>query len=120
MFEQPENAAAVDRIREAVMIGGGDFVGIQTTIEGPPLILFNSPQTGTSLSVYYQESWEEINLIQAVSGRIQRSDAEFADRKIGVKASILKRIADNLSAVVTELNELSLGEREKCPSQSKK
>lgn len=99
-------SGTVKKIKSVVTAGGGNWVGIQTTIDGPPLILFSSPQTGSTLALYYSELWTDLDLAKTVSERIKESDAEFADRKIKVKASTLTRFADTLSQVVTELNEL--------------
>lgn len=60
------------RLRALVEAGGGKWLGIQETVEPPALVLFNSPNTKTTLAMY-----EDLVTEDSVRAKLAHSDRAF-------------------------------------------
>lgn len=90
----------VKRIHRAVVSGGGQWLGIQEIIEGDPLVMFNSPTTGSTLAVPFNPAtFTDADFSTAVHKRIADSDKKFAEAKVTVPRALLLEAADVLEKV---------------------
>ena len=101
-----------NRLKRAVLAGGGEFVGIQQGIyPSPDLLLFNSPTTGSTLAIPLTDAvlvtFSDSEFSTAVRAKIVESDATFADRKIWIKASTLTTLSNRLGQLKDEIDELA-------------
>ena len=100
-----------DRLRRAVLAGGGEFVGIQQGLgPAPDLLLFNSPTTGSTLAIPITDlllvTFSDSEFSTRVREKIAESDKTFADRKVTVKASVLQDISKRLFELSEEIRNL--------------
>lgn len=69
-------------LKRVVCQAGGEWVGIQETVPPlPPLLLFNSPATDSTLAVKMDPEMTVAELGKAVQKRIADSDKTFKRRK---------------------------------------
>ena len=76
-----------ERLKRAVIAGGGEYVGLQQGIPpSPDLVLFNSPTTGSTLAIPLTDivlvTFSDSEFSARVRDRIVASDATFANRKV--------------------------------------
>ncbi len=98
-------------------MAGGIWCGVQEPLSSkrPPLLLFNSPDSGSTLAVPLDQDpqgldwWSDLEA--AIRRRIAESDKAFADRRISVKQSVLASISNQLMRLVEEVNALYLKEK---------
>ena len=104
----------IEDLKAIVAEAGGVWCGVQEPLgsEQPSLLLFNSPDSGSTLAIPLdQNAVEWSDLVAAICKRIKESDATFADRRISVKASILSDISNRLMRLVEEVDALYLKEK---------
>ena len=101
-----------NRLKRAVLAGGGEYVGLQQGIHpSPDLLLFNSPTTGSTLAIPITDlllvTFSDSEFSTAVRTKIAESDKTFADRKISVKESVLTAISNTLQQLRNEIDALT-------------
>jgi len=100
-----------DRLKRAVIAGGGEFVGLQEGIPpSPAILLFNSPTTGSTLAIPITDlllTFSDSDFSTAVRTKIAESDAMFADRNVSVKASVLTAMSNTLQQLRNEIDALT-------------
>lgn len=74
------------RLKHIVALAGGQWVGVQNLGSlAPPLLLFNSPATGSTLAVKIPtEKFYDSDLVRDIRAHIGASDALFAAAKKGM------------------------------------
>ena len=107
----------IEDLKAIVAEAGGIWCGVQEPLgsEQPPLLLFNSPDSGSTLAVPLNQNPQApdwwITLEMAIRNRIAESDKTFADRRIYLKASKLHDISNRLMRLVEEVDALYLKEK---------
>ena len=98
------------RLKQIVAEAGGEWCGIQEAMfpDGVlPMILFNSPATGSTLAVKFNPVVvDRDKLREEIRAKIEASDALFADRSISVKVVTLQKLQTAISNLAAEVNEL--------------
>ena len=97
-----------EQLKRIVSKAGGEWCGIQESMIGdPPLLLFNSPKSDSTLAVKFNPiDFDPARLEVAIRKRLEESDKNFADHKITVKASLLEGMLANTNALVVELEKM--------------
>lgn len=115
-------AAGLQVLKEVVERAEADWCGIQDTIEpSRALLLFTSRTTGSTLAVPFNPmSFFADEVLEAVTKRLAASDAQFADRTVPVKLSVLQKAVTTLSALSQELEQLYPSKKEKSHDASRK
>lgn len=110
----PTNSGPLDVLHAAVTAAGGNWVGVQTTLDGIDAenfatLQFMNPLTGRLLSWSFRADsfFTYESVVKAVGAEIEKDNASFADRKISVKASTLQRLTKTAFEVAKELEELT-------------
>ena len=111
----PADIKTIEYLKSLVTEAGGEWCGVQTTFDGSkPLLLFNSPNSGSTLAIVldYADAGMRTGALDAskivndIRKRLEESDKDFANRKISVKASVLENIHDTLIAISAELEQI--------------
>ena len=96
------------RLKQIVAEAGGEWCGIQEAMfpDGVlPMILFNSPATGSTLAVKFNPvAVDRDKLREEIRAKIEASDALFADRTISIKASEMRKISTTLRDLANGLD----------------
>jgi len=99
-------SAIVERMQAAVRAAEGEFLGVQSTIDGDLLVIFSSTATGEKLSVRCSPQTTGADVVTAIRGKIEESCAKLADRPVPVKVSVLQDMRTRLEQLSTEIHEL--------------
>lgn len=101
---------SITTLKRLVDAAGGNWCGVQEGfLDKPALLLFTSRTTGSTLATPFNpRELNEAELHLAVCKRIAESDALFAARPVYVKVAVLKRIANTLLELSTEIDNLYL------------
>lgn len=78
-------------LKVAVEAGGGEWVGIQETVEPPALVLFNSPHSRSTLALY-----EDLVTEEKVRQKINRADKAHASSKVVMTRDAYERLVVHL------------------------
>jgi len=93
-------------LKRHVLVGGGEFVGIQESLtpDTPSLVLFNSPTTGSTLALPVNDDFSA----QAVHQRIEASDKAFGKgRYVKIPRAIFERYIAELKGLITDFESQS-------------
>ena len=109
----PEPSGFLTQLQRIVAEAGGEWCGVQETLD-TPLLMFTSPRTGRTLAVKLShlavESGDFSSLAETIRKRIAESDADFANRRVSVKASTLQRLSLQASMLAAEIDKVYKGE----------
>ena len=87
----------IEHLKRHVLAGGGEWVGVQESVPpAPNLVLFNSPTTGSTLSLPDTEEFTAAR----VHEKILWSDASFG------KSAKIRISRVQLEATIADLNEV--------------
>lgn len=108
-------------LHQIVEAAGGTWCGVQESIFPElPMLLFNSPKTGSTLAVRFDPTdFDTTQLMVAVREKLAESDRKFEDRTIPVKASVLQELCATFLKWQTEITDI-LARSEKCPNPKTK
>ena len=95
-------------LKDIVLGAGAEWCGIQEAMSPElPMVLFNSPKTGSTLAVRFNpDSVDSAQLAAAIRAKIEASDAMFIERSISVKVATLQKLQTAISNLAAEVNEL--------------
>lgn len=101
---------ALTMLKQIVADAGGEWCGVQESLsDGPPLLMFTSPETCSTLAIPFDPlSFDGSKLYNTILAKIAESSRKFADRPITVKASVLKDLSNRLLQLSTEIDGLYL------------
>lgn len=92
----------IEHLKRHVLAGGGQFVALQECVPPePPQVLFNSPISGTTLSLPADKCYSA-----EVHEHITKSDKNWRKSPIKVPRYKLVHILDNLHKLAEEIEEL--------------
>ena len=78
-YGQMSNEQSLSILKRLVCQAGAKWVGVQETIPPLPfLLLFNSPETDSTLAIKLQPDMTKREIVEAVQKRLAASNAEFA------------------------------------------
>jgi len=99
---------SIQALRDVVGFAGADWCGVQDTIDPEKsLLLFNSRETNSTLAVSFNPIYFATgDLLIAVKKRLEEHNSDFANRKVSVKASTLKRLCIVVGDVANELQSI--------------
>lgn len=101
----------IDTLRRLVTEAGGHWIGVQESLLGESWkILFINPTTHRQLLIGFNpitfDSHTAPDVLAVIIARLSEDTAEFENRHVSVKVTVLKGIAKNLMDAAAELEAL--------------